>query len=84
MYYESWMACSDPKCGSRTQQCPVADNGCLRRGCEGSLHPEYSEEVSEYSEGARGNNDRSIALEVRAKASVETYGRQHFLTQWVE
>ena len=42
-YYEAWMVCDDSSCQHRTQQQSVVGNVCLRKGCAGRVHPEFSE-----------------------------------------
>jgi len=42
-FYESWTTCSEASCGLRTRQISLRNEGCIRRGCNGKLIPEYSD-----------------------------------------
>jgi DNA polymerase alpha subunit A len=42
-YYAAWLVCDDASCLHRTQQQSVVGNVCLRRGCNGRVHAEFSE-----------------------------------------
>jgi DNA polymerase alpha subunit A len=42
-YYKGIIKCDDPLCGLETRQLSVVGGVCLRRGCNGQMHPTMSD-----------------------------------------